>query len=171
MNAHLSGNVLSILSEDAAAQEHLAEREKKQKRKNTNNPSVTERIRSGSRAQSQGSASPVGHLLQVHLLVVVEQLGDVMPDDPHEEGDEDDGQHHPQPDAGVQQELRTGHRSLALRFNQSETQAGRASGRAAELEPEPRSDTRRELTELLSKGGVSTICSLQNGSFITFLPR
>ncbi|KAF3860944.1 hypothetical protein F7725_001199 [Dissostichus mawsoni] len=55
------------------------------------------------------------HLLQVDLLVAVQQLRDVVTDDPHEEGDEDDGQDDPHPNAGVQQELWTGHRSL---FNQ-----------------------------------------------------
>lgn len=46
--------------------------------------------------------SPVRDLLQVDLLVAVEQLGDVVTDDADKEGDEDDGQDHPQPNAGVQ---------------------------------------------------------------------
>lgn len=75
--------------------------------------------------------SPVRNLLQVDLLVAVEQLGDVVTDDPNKEGDEDDGQDHPHPNAGVQQELWTGHRSL---FNQpTETQTGRRSERGKEL--------------------------------------
>lgn len=41
------------------------------------------------------AVSPVRNLLQVHLFVAVEQLGDVVTDDPDEEGDEDDGQDHP----------------------------------------------------------------------------
>ena len=38
--------------------------------------------------------SPVRELLQVHLLVTVEELADLAMQHPHEEGDEDDGQHH-----------------------------------------------------------------------------
>lgn len=53
--------------------------------------------------------SPVRDLNQVHSLVSVQQLGDVVTDDSNEEGDEDDGQDHPHPDAGVQQELWTDH--------------------------------------------------------------
>lgn len=60
-------------------------------------------------------SSPVRHLLQVDLLIAVEQLRYIVTDDADEEGDEDDGQHHPHANAGVQQELWTGHRSL---FNQ-----------------------------------------------------
>lgn len=60
-------------------------------------------------------SSPVRHLLQVDLLIAVEQLRHIVTDDADEEGDEDDGQHHPHANAGVQQELWTGHRSL---FNQ-----------------------------------------------------
>lgn len=33
-----------------------------------------------------------------------------MADHAHEEGDEDDGQHHPQPDVGIQQQLGLAHR-------------------------------------------------------------
>lgn len=54
-------------------------------------------------------ASPVGHLLQVHLLVAVEKLGDVVTEDAHEESDIDDGQDHPHAYAGIQQQLGTGH--------------------------------------------------------------
>ena len=60
----------------------------------------------------QTLVSPVGNLLQVDLFVAVQQLGDIVTDDPDKEGDEDDGKNHPQPDAGVQQELWTSHRSL-----------------------------------------------------------
>lgn len=56
---------------------------------------------------------PVRNLLQVHLLVAVKQLRDIVTDDPHQEGDEDDGQDHPQTDAGVQQELGTTHCPLS----------------------------------------------------------
>lgn len=56
----------------------------------------------------------------------MEQLSDVVTDDPDEEGDEDDGQDDPHPNAGVQQELWTGHRSL---FNQpTETLTGETLG-------------------------------------------
>lgn len=41
---------------------------------------------------------PVGKLLQVHLLVAVQQLSDIMADDAHHEGDEDNGQNYPQTD-------------------------------------------------------------------------
>ena len=63
---------------------------------------------------------PVGHLLQLNLLVTVQQLSDVVTDDPHEEGDEDDGQHHPHPNTGVQQELRTPHDYLRERQTERE---------------------------------------------------
>lgn len=46
--------------------------------------------------------SPVRNLLQVNLFVAVKQLGNVVTDDPDKEGDEDDGQDHPQPNTGVQ---------------------------------------------------------------------
>ncbi len=76
--------------------------------------------------------SPVRNLLQVDLFVAVEQLGDVVADDPDEEGDEDDGQDHPHPNAGVQQELWTGHRSLFNQPTQTEAQTGRRSERGQE---------------------------------------
>lgn len=44
----------------------------------------------------------------------MQQLRDIVTDDPHEEGDEDDGQDHPQPDTGVQQELGATHPPLNL---------------------------------------------------------
>lgn len=77
--------------------------------------------------------SPVRNLLQVHLLVTVEQLGYIMADDPDEEGDEDDGQDHPHPNAGVQQELWTGHGSLFNQPTQTEAQTRGRSARGKQL--------------------------------------
>lgn len=81
------------------------------------------------------SDSPVRDLLQVDFLVAVEQLGDIVSDDPNKEGDEHDGQDHPHPNAGVQQELRPGHRSL---FNpgSKDRQGGAEEGVPHSLEEE-----------------------------------
>lgn len=66
-------------------------------------------MRASTRFIGQDWGPPVRNLLQVHLFVAVQQLRDIVPDDSHEEGDEDDGQDHPQPNTGVQQELGTTH--------------------------------------------------------------
>ena len=101
-----------------------------QNNNNNNNSSSSVGFHRTKAAQQQdASDSPVGHLLQVHLFVAVQQLSHIVTDDPDEESDEDNGQDHPQSNTGVQQELWTGHRSL---FNQPEVETGRTSGGAAE---------------------------------------
>ncbi len=45
--------------------------------------------------------SPVRHLLQIHFLLVMNQLSDVMPQNSDEECDEDYGQNNPQANTGV----------------------------------------------------------------------
>lgn len=52
-------------------------------------------------AVQPSDTAPVRHLLQIDLLVAVQQLGDIVTDDAHEEGDEDYRQDHPEADAGV----------------------------------------------------------------------
>lgn len=52
---------------------------------------------------------PVRHLLQGKFLITLQQDGDIVSDHSNQEGDEDDGQHHPQANVGVQQQLRLSH--------------------------------------------------------------
>lgn len=101
---HLSRDVLPILSEDAAAHQHLTGD------KRHRGVSDTTGTKSEQEAGCGVQRSPVRNLLQVHLFVTVQQLCHIVTDDSHEEGDEDDGQDHPQPNAGVQQELGATHR-------------------------------------------------------------
>lgn len=74
--------------------------------------------------QRSGWGPPVRNLLQVHLFVAVQQLRDIVTDDSHEEGDEDDGQDHPQPNTGVQQELGTTHLPLFNLLDKKTTETG-----------------------------------------------
>lgn len=97
-SVYLSGDVLPVLPEDAAAQQHLA------------GDRASEPGGSGPNRTGPSGPSPVRHLLQVQLPVAAQQLAHVVAQDADEEGDEDDGQDDPHSDAGVQQELRAGHR-------------------------------------------------------------
>lgn len=70
-----------------------------------------ERKETGTGRDGVGAGAwPVRHLLLREALVALQQDGDVVADHAHEEGDEDDGQHHPQTDVGIQQQLGLAHR-------------------------------------------------------------
>lgn len=60
--------------------------------------------------------SPVRDLLQLHLLLTLDEFGNIMPQNSHYKRDEDNRQHDPHTDTGVQQQLGSCHVSLS-QFN------------------------------------------------------
>ena len=61
------------------------------------------------RLPERGGRWPVGDLFLGELLVALQQDGHVVADHAHEEGDDNDGQDHPETDVGVKQQLRPRH--------------------------------------------------------------
>lgn len=56
-------------------------------------------------ATMRSVCSPVLNLRQLHLLLRRDQHGHIVPDDAHQEGDDDDGQEHPDADVRIDEQL------------------------------------------------------------------
>lgn len=105
---YLLRDVFSILPQDPAPNQDLAAKERGGV---SGGGTLGERKEMGKGREGVGAGAwPVRHLLLCEALVALQQDGDVVADHAHEEGDEDDGQHHPQPDVGIQQQLGLAHR-------------------------------------------------------------